>query len=197
MRESIGKQDGLRLEVMAAKRCSTCGLEKPVAEFVPSRPHLCRACLSKRTKEYRARLTPDQRQQLLDGMTAWQLNIPRQEIEEQRAKQCGLCAICQVPLVSGRGSSGQNADHDPETFRPRGLLCKECNRRLGLYESVLRLGPEYNAKLVAYLANPPWEFVGAVDEDKVRWRMRHRRVRWSKRPRKALPSDEKAAPKGD
>jgi hypothetical protein len=44
--------------------------------------------------------------------------------------QQGLCAICQGPPKEGQSLA---MDHNHQTNEFRGLLCKECNRALGLF----------------------------------------------------------------
>ena len=50
--------------------------------------------------------------------------------------QCGTCALCSKPeMVIQNGKVKRLAlDHDHETGRVRGLLCTQCNRRLGVWE---------------------------------------------------------------
>jgi hypothetical protein len=44
--------------------------------------------------------------------------------------QEGLCAICQEPPKDKQSLA---MDHNHQTNEFRGLLCKECNRALGLF----------------------------------------------------------------
>lgn len=44
--------------------------------------------------------------------------------------QEGKCAICKEPSKDGTSLA---MDHNHETHEFRGLLCKECNRALGLF----------------------------------------------------------------
>lgn len=52
------------------------------------------------------------------------------EYQEMLDKQGGVCAICGRRPVTIRLA----VDHDHETGRVRGLLCRRCNRALGLWE---------------------------------------------------------------
>lgn len=45
-------------------------------------------------------------------------------------QQCGCCAICKKPPKDGNDLA---IDHNHKTNAVRGLLCKECNRGLGLF----------------------------------------------------------------
>lgn len=58
--------------------------------------------------------------------------------------QNGLCAICKSPPVVGLRLA---VDHDHETLRVRGLICKNCNLGLGLLGDTL----ERLRSAVAYL----------------------------------------------
>lgn len=47
-------------------------------------------------------------------------------------KQLGLCAICLTAMVyNGRKSNSATVDHDHNTGKVRGLLCRRCNVALG------------------------------------------------------------------
>lgn len=50
------------------------------------------------------------------------------------SQQGGVCAICGSG-PDGQGPSGQtlNVDHDHATGKVRGLLCRTCNRGIGLF----------------------------------------------------------------
>src|SRR5690348_9964341 len=52
-----------------------------------------------------------------------------EEYQELFDKQRGCCAICERPLVGGRGT---HIDHCHTTKRVRGLLCSQCNVMLGM-----------------------------------------------------------------
>lgn len=53
------------------------------------------------------------------------------EYQEMLDRQGGVCAICGKRPVTIRLA----VDHDHETGRVRGLLCRRCNRALGLWEA--------------------------------------------------------------
>jgi len=69
--------------------------------------------------------------------------ITIEEYDKLLAAQNGICVICGLPPNSKKLS----VDHNHETGKIRGLLCKSCNRALGLvYESV-----DILAKMINYL----------------------------------------------
>jgi hypothetical protein len=72
-------------------------------------------------------------------------------------KQHGLCAICSVPLKIefglGKGGTKLCVDHNHQTGKVRGLLCKRCNTGLG----VLGDTAEQLNKAISYIANPPFK----------------------------------------
>lgn len=54
------------------------------------------------------------------------------QYREMLENQGGLCAICTLPM---HPSYGTCVDHDHETGQVRGLLCRSCNVKLGVYEN--------------------------------------------------------------
>lgn len=51
-----------------------------------------------------------------------------EEYAEILRSQDGVCAICHQPCSTGKSLA---VDHDHETGRVRGLLCRRCNRGIG------------------------------------------------------------------
>ena len=74
--------------------------------------------------------------------------ITIEEYEELFAKQDGLCAICSQPekLTKDNKLHKMAVDHNHETMQVRGLLCMNCNTRLGYFESKNLL-----TRMVSYL----------------------------------------------
>jgi hypothetical protein len=117
---------------------------------------------------YRRALTPEQKLARKEYMRQWQIdNIDRkranerdwysrnkkvkqridrkskygptanEHIETQLRLQENRCPICDEPLGTG---CDVHLDHDHETNQLRGMLCKQCNRALGLfYENTVTL----------------------------------------------------------
>lgn len=66
--------------------------------------------------------------------------------------QDGKCAVCNRDLSVGRGT---HADHDHDTKKPRGLLCRNCNVAEGEIKNAGLTPHGYADRLQAYLDNPP------------------------------------------
>jgi hypothetical protein len=74
--------------------------------------------------------------------------ITRVDYDELYARQGGVCYICQWATGKSRRLS---VDHDHETGRVRGLLCRPCNTMLGH----ARDNPAFFERAIEYLAHPP------------------------------------------
>lgn len=69
--------------------------------------------------------------------------ITKEEYDQMLAHQNGVCAICLEVCATGRDLA---VDHDHETGKVRGLLCRDCNVSLGLMKddpNRLRKAAEY------------------------------------------------------
>lgn len=108
------------------KRCSRCRHWKSASHFnrnrsgLYGRHNMCRPCHVANNRKYRRSYRYGEHFQRLYGIT----EVDYQAIS---ARQGGLCAIC------GRPDSERRlcVDHDHETGRVRGLLCKHCNMAIG------------------------------------------------------------------
>lgn len=137
------------------KTCSTCLIEKPVAEFGKQkiRPDgldiLCRPCLRARNlKRYK---DPEIRQKIRDSGARWRERNPDSdanrrlirvygitlaEYDELFEAQGGVCALCKKGestkrMKKGEGRERLAVDHCHDTGRVRGLLCFKCNTAIG------------------------------------------------------------------
>lgn len=106
------------LRAQELKRCNECCEIKPIKAFVKGE-WVCRKCRNKqRLKRARVEkygLTFDEFSTMLD-------------------EQEGRCAICGVEF-----EGEPMVDHDHETRRVRGLLCKLCNNGLGMFRDNIGL----------------------------------------------------------
>ena len=74
--------------------------------------------------------------------------ISVEEYDVLFAKQNGVCAICEKPenLTKDGKLHALAVDHNHETMQVRGLLCMNCNTRLGYFE-----GKNLLSRMVSYL----------------------------------------------
>lgn len=56
--------------------------------------------------------------------------VTKIEVLKQLLRQHRACAICRC-YISGKGKNIFHLDHCHETGKPRGLVCRSCNRLLG------------------------------------------------------------------
>jgi len=154
-RSNEAKKRELRLQADGnVKVCTKCCTMRPVEAFRSrggSLRHLlksyCNTCLFKehrdwvennpeRVNEYRAR-------------DSWTLakrcarrGIAVEELVDRYERQEGCCAICNIEITLIDSA----IDHNHETGEFRGMLCKLCNRALGMFKdntTILRNAVEY------------------------------------------------------
>jgi len=113
------------------KRCSKCQIDKSVESFHRSkkskdgRQSTCSACNKKRLS------TPEnvERRRALSWRACLKkFGITEDDYNKMFESQLGLCAICHKPEAEIKLA----VDHDHDTGRIRGLLCKKCNMGIGL-----------------------------------------------------------------
>ena len=108
---------------MKTKICSNCKKEKSLVDFSKARKskdglrYWCRGCES---KEFRG----------------WWLQsrygITIEDYDRMFQEQQGCCAICNKH--QSKFSRALHVDHNHETKQVRGLLCKNCNMKIGWLE---------------------------------------------------------------
>jgi hypothetical protein len=120
-----------------------------MADCHPDRPHSangrCVACygrdmMRQRRADGRTTSAPYDRAARLRNL----YGITEEDYDRMLAEQGGGCAVCGKAPDPGRFL---DVDHDHKTDRVRGLLCRGCNRMLGIIE-----GPLFDA-LLAYRDN--------------------------------------------
>lgn len=137
-----------------AKLCTKCFTMQPISLFRSRggvNAHLlASACNSCRYEEHRKWVAsnPD-RVQDYRNKDSWTLakrcarrGITPEQLIDRYERQEGCCAICKdgIELVDSA------IDHNHETGEFRGVLCKQCNRALGMFKdnpAVLRNAVEY------------------------------------------------------
>ncbi len=143
------------------KRCSHCKEEKDLKDFgVDNRNKTgylseCKECRNKRLRESRDEKTLRKRKEIQDKYRRSSkfsdtslkriYGISLKEWQKMFDEQDGCCASCgehQADL-----SRTLCVDHDHDTGKVRGLVCRQCNLALGL----LKDDPEVVAKLLEYI----------------------------------------------
>lgn len=147
------------------KRCFHCGIIKPQESFYPSggnrkdRRGRCKACDSscrtERRRELQARMValgdhPEaieyrKKQRRKANLRCYSITPKKYLILLEL--QGGRCGICGSSDPKSTRSQNFHVDHDHETGRIRGLLCRVCNFGLGYFNDNL----EGLMRAVAYL----------------------------------------------
>ena len=131
------------------KTCSKCKTEKPYSEFHISQKGVkgpiyksqCKVCVRKRQVEKYHSLTEEQKKQRRERSNCYnpeyrqrynlrtRFGLTTEEFSDMIVEQNSMCKIC------GDGFDETNKpqiDHNHETGKVRGLLCRNCNTSLGL-----------------------------------------------------------------
>lgn len=139
---------------MDKKICTKCKKEKSITEF-RSRggkyKHLlkshCNKCLKEHHKEW-CKKNPERVNQYRASEDSLHRRCVRRNIDvktlfETFEKQSYKCKICSVSVTLENSA----IDHNHNTGELRGVLCKTCNRALGLFKD----NPEILEKATVYL----------------------------------------------
>ena len=119
---------------MNVKICSVCGQKKKLFEFYKHKTgkggvrSICKVCDLIRAKKYRQE-NPLKR---AECMLQYSYGIGLKDYEKMFKKQGGRCFLCGCEQRSDQRFC---VDHDHQTGRIRGLLCKGCNSKLGWFEN--------------------------------------------------------------
>lgn len=149
------------MNLAKTKVCSKCGIEKPLNEFGKEKrlKHglrcWCKSCCSEynkvynqinekrvkaQKKEYLARpeikaMYAEYRERNKNKKAEYDLmrtyNITIEQKQQMITDQNGLCGICRAKFKNQKDAC---VDHDHETGKIRGMLCKTCNKLLGIIE---------------------------------------------------------------
>lgn len=142
---------------MEVKRCRLCGRGLPLSCFYKHRGTTdghrgeCKECHSKRSKEYYREHKAEHRTVSRRYSIKKLYGITEEDFNNLYESQGGKCAICGKPLdmISANKNNAAHIDHDHETGKVRGILCRFCNIGLGLFKDNLELldrAKEYLAK---------------------------------------------------
>ena len=125
--------------LLETRTCRVCGQEKNLVDEYylsrkdPTKPssysYECKECTIKRTIEYNKNNSESVRSQYLKR----NYGLTFEEFDTMLSSQDNSCAICGTKEPSKtRGRTRRfHVDHDHETGKVRGLLCKSCNIALG------------------------------------------------------------------
>jgi hypothetical protein len=110
--------------------CTACGERRPMSEMGRSARHLCRACITSKTRAW-ADANPAQYERARRNSHLLKtFGLTVDEWDAMFAAQGGVCAICKEPPTDPRGYA-MHTDHDHSTGEVRGILCHSCNNGLG------------------------------------------------------------------
>lgn len=123
---------------MKTKQCSICEIVKPLNEFAKRKNRksglycYCKKCACKAKTKWK-RDNPEK--DILcrrKSMLKRRYGVTLEQYDRMLEEQNGVCAIC-----GGVNKGGWRlaVDHDHDTGKVRGLLCQNCNRRVGELEN--------------------------------------------------------------
>lgn len=141
------------------KICSKCKKKKFTNKFYKQkrgkygRSSICKICKRKYSQTPKRKSKAKQYRKSIRGQLSRQReilkrhNITLAEYDQMFKNQNGVCAICNLPEINGRLS----IDHNHQTGKIRGLLCRSCNVLLGYLERIKNDG--FIKKAEKYLRN--------------------------------------------
>jgi hypothetical protein len=139
---------------MSVKTCTKCKKEKPLTSFRSrggSQRHLlksrCNDCLRDQHRDW-CKANPERVRVYRGREDVLHRRCKRRDIEPQQLfdafdEQKGKCKICPKSITIEDSA----IDHNHATGEFRGLLCKNCNRALGLFQD----SPTILSNAAAYL----------------------------------------------
>lgn len=137
------------LAARGLKTCSHCKEVKSVEDFDKSRDkgdgrtNNCKSCCSVKAREYRARLTQEEKtRRMIIGHRRHRYGLEPEDFDQIKLNQQNKCVIC-CEVFDGP----PHVDHCHKTGKVRGLLCRFCNQGLGQFKD----SPERLLAAVAYI----------------------------------------------
>jgi hypothetical protein len=145
-------------ENLISKKCIRCGEIKQSSEFFSkedTRDHLssyCKKChLSYKRENYNAKVIKGYHLKRVYKITL-------KDYQDLFLVQGGVCAICHNPETNVYAKNGLirdlAVDHEHETGRVRGLLCRRCNQAMGLLNEDRNLLQHMTDYLSSFDAEP-------------------------------------------
>jgi DNA-directed RNA polymerase subunit RPC12/RpoP len=120
------------------KKCTKCGLEKPLSEFCKQKlgkdglKSSCKKCGSESYKNW-AKQNWEKRRNI---NLKWSYGIDFSHFKQIKEAQNNKCAICSTSFENEKHT---HLDHDHDTNKIRGILCNHCNRGLGAFKDSIQL----------------------------------------------------------
>jgi hypothetical protein len=116
---------------MTTKICNLCKQEKKVSLFsVDTRS---RSGYQTRCKECQSAVKKEMASYYRGKHLEYKYGITHEDYEEMLKQQNHKCSICGIDEVHAENSR-LCVDHNHETEKLRGLLCKKCNQAIGLFQ---------------------------------------------------------------
>ena len=124
------------------KPCHRCNTDKPIGDFTKDkrcnggRQFICRECKSLRSKELYQANAEKRAKHIKNSINARMkkcYGISLKEYENMFEAQGGKCALCGGVQI-GNTRVRLDIDHDHDTGKVRGLLCRQCNLTVGQVE---------------------------------------------------------------
>jgi hypothetical protein len=109
------------------KECITCHQSKELTNFY-GKSSECKTCAKTRTKKWKSNNREKYLHQRRKKWTEEKYNLTSEEFDFIFQKQNGSCAICHTKNIK------LCVDHNHNTNKNRGLLCKKCNCAIGLLQ---------------------------------------------------------------
>ena len=138
---------------MKKKKCTKCERELSTNQFfkeLRNKNKLDGACKDRQTKTS-LKWKMNNKRKIDDWSQKYNMQynhrLSWEEFEELVDEQEGKCAICNVELIlGGHKNESTCVDHDHKTGAIRGILCRLCNRGIGLLKddiNILREAANY------------------------------------------------------
>jgi uncharacterized protein YpuA (DUF1002 family) len=152
------------------KTCTKCGVTKPLFEFYKTRPTQCKKCCkfqriknSAQKSEYDRKRYAEKADQIKQYQKKYKAENPDRKKQTQNKthlkmrygltphdkqkmldEQNNCCAICGVEFVDAKAT---HVDHNHDTNKVRGILCRSCNIGLGHFKD----STEFLLEAIEYL----------------------------------------------
>lgn len=124
----------------APRRCRRCGTGDDLIPPEKGSGNVCRGCAHARTREW-AELNPEAYELRRREHQLRRYGITPAEYDRLLEEQAGRCRVC-----AAEPDGVLDVDHDHDTGAVRGLLCRRCNRGIGLWKDdpeLLRRAADY------------------------------------------------------